>query len=90
LAVGQDRLADRLVIELVQHRQDRLHALEIGGGDDRRTRRRFDILNLSRSDRAAHEAQPVGGGEIGGEAALAGDQRRIFNAPNGAADPFEP
>ena len=90
LAVGQDRLADRLVIELVQHRQDRLHALEIGGGDDRRVRRRFDVLNLSSGERAAHEAHPVDGGEIGGEAALAGDQRGIFDAPDGAADPFEP
>ncbi len=90
LAVGQDRLADRLVIKLIQHRQDRLHALEIGGGNDRRTRRRFDVLNLSGGDRAAHEAHPVGGGEIGGETALAGDERGIFDTPDGAADPFEP
>ena len=32
-AVGQHRLADRQVVELVQHRRDRLHAVEIGGGD---------------------------------------------------------
>ena len=36
LAVGEDRLAERLVLELVQHRQDRLHAGEIGGGDHHR------------------------------------------------------
>ena len=33
-AVGEDRLADRLVVELVQHRRDRLEAFHIGGGDE--------------------------------------------------------
>ena len=89
-AVGQDRLADRLVVELVQHRRDLLHAVKIGGGDHHRAVRRDDALNFAGGDRAAHEAHPMRGGQVGGEAALAGDQRRVFDAADGAADPFQP
>ena len=86
-AVGQDRLADRPVVELVQHRQDFLHALEIGGGDDHRAVRRIDPRDFSRRQRAAHEAHPMRRRQVGGEAALALDQRRVFQPADGAADP---
>ena len=89
-AGGQDRLADRLVVELVQHRRDFLHALEIGGSEDHRVLRRANVHDFSSRHRAAHKAHPMRCGEIGGEAPLAGDQRGIFQAANGAADPLEP
>ncbi len=88
-AVGEDRLADRPVIEFMQHRRDFLHAPEIGGGDHHRALRRGDPRDLARRDRATHEAYPMRCGEIGGKAALAGNQRRIFQPPDGAADPFQ-
>src|SRR6185312_4554599 len=46
-ALGEDGLAYRLVIELVQHRRDLLHAREIGGGDDGRAIGRRDGFDLS-------------------------------------------
>ena len=69
-AVGEYRLGDRLVVELVQHRQDRLHAGEIGGGDDERAVRLVDAPQAAGGHRAAHETHPVRRRQVGGEAAL--------------------
>ena len=79
--------ADRLVIELVQHRRDRLHALEIGGGDHHRARRRVDLVDLARRRPGCARSAPSARRQIGGEAAVAGDQRRVFQPADGAADP---
>ncbi len=86
-AVGQNRLDDRLVIELVQHRHDRFHAGEVGGGDHQRAVRLGDPPQAAGGHRAAHEAHPMRRRQIGGEAALPGEQRGIFDASDGAADP---
>ena len=86
----QDRLRDRPVIELVQHRRDRPHAGKIGAGDDWRTVRRGDGDDAPGRHWAADKAHRISGGEIGGEAAAALDQRRVFQPPHRAADPFRP
>jgi hypothetical protein len=71
----------------MQHRQNFLHTREIGGGDHHGVLRRVDLGEFSGGDRAAHEAHPMGGGQIGGEAASPGDQCRVFQPADGAADP---
>ena len=83
----QHRLADRYVIELLQHRPDRLDGGEIGGGDDRRAFWWRNPYDSPRSDRASHEAYPVRRPQIGGETAVARDQRRVLEPPDRAADP---
>ena len=84
----QDRLRDRLIIELVQHRPDRPHAVEIGGAINARSVRRGDADDAAGGNGAADEAHPKGGVEIAGEAAAAGHQRRVFQPADGAANPF--
>ncbi len=86
-AVGQNRLRHRLVVELVQHRLDRLHVGEIGRGDDPRVLRRVDLADFAGGDGAAHEAHPVHRLHVSREAAAAGDQRGILQPPDGTADP---
>ena len=44
--------------------------------------------DAARSDGAADEAHQRAGGEIAGEPAAAGHQRRVFQPADGAADPF--
>ena len=84
----QDRLLDRLIIELVQHRPDRPHAVEIGGAINARSVRRGDADDAAGGNGTADETHPLGGVEIAGEAAAAGHQRRVFQPADGAADPF--
>ncbi len=86
-AVGEDRLADRHVAELVQHRPDRLDLLHIDGRHDRRAVGRGDAQDASGGHRAAHEAHVLRRRQIAGEASNAGDQRRILEPPDRAADP---
>ena len=83
----QGRLADRHVIELVQHRPDRLDRGNIRRGQDRGTRWRHDAHDPAGRDRAAHEAHPLGRGQVGGEAPLTGHERGIFEPADGAAHP---
>ncbi len=83
----QDRLLDRLIIEFVQHRPDRPHAVEVRGANDVGAVRRGDAHDAAGRDRTADETHPMRGGKIGGEAAAPGHQRRVFQAPDGAADP---
>ena len=87
LAIGEHRLADRPVIEFVQHRRDLLNALQVSGGDNRRVVRRHDLFDFPGGDRATHDAHPICGWQVGGEAAIPGDQRGIFQAADGAANP---
>src|SRR5262249_57636648 len=54
----QRRLADRLVAELVQHRRDFLHALEVGGRYHRHAFWRINACQFARSDRPPHQASP--------------------------------
>src|SRR5262249_35688953 len=86
----QHRLADRHVFELVQHWPDRLDGGEFGGGDDRRALGWRNPYVSPRSDRASHEAYPVRRPQIGGETAVARDQRRVLEPPDRAADPAPP
>ena len=83
----QHRLADRDVIELVQHRPDRLDGCQIGGGEHQRALGCVDPNDPARRHRASHEADPSRGREIACEAAATGDQRRILEASDRAADP---
>ncbi len=84
----QKRLLDRPVAEFVQHRPDRPRAGKLRSGDDAGAGRRADAHDASRGNRAAHEAQMMYGGKIGGETPAPGHQRRVFQPPDGAADPF--
>ena len=83
----QHRLADRHIVELVQHRPDRLHRRKVGGRDHRRACGRIDPHDPPGRDRAAHEAHPAGRRQVAGEAALAGDQGRVLDPADRAADP---
>jgi hypothetical protein len=58
-AGSKDRLADRLVVELMQHRRDRLEAFHVGGGNDPGAIRRLDVFDLPRSNRASHKTYPM-------------------------------
>jgi hypothetical protein len=84
----QDRLLDRLIVELVQHRPDRPHAVEIGGAINARSVGRGDADDAAGGDGTADETHPKGGIEIAGEPAAAGDQRRVFQPADRTADPF--
>ena len=86
--IRQDRLLDRSIIVFVQHRLDRLRA-EIAGTDDCDSLGRGNPHDAPGGDRAADETHEMRGGKIGGEATAAADQRRVFQAPNRAADPFQ-
>jgi hypothetical protein len=86
-AIGQNWLRHRLVVELVQHRLDRLHVDEIGRADHPRILRRFDLADFAGGGGAAHEAHPVHRLHVSREAAAAGDQRGILQPPDGTADP---
>jgi len=86
----QDRLFDRLIVELMQHRPDRPHAHKVGCGINPRACRRRDADNAAGRDGAADKAHPVRGGKVGGEVAAARHQRWIFQPPDGAADPCHP
>ncbi len=86
-AVREYRLPDRLVVELVQHRRDFLHVLEISRRDYHCIGRCADISQLSGGYRAAHETHPMGGGGIRCKAALPSDQSGILKPADGAADP---
>ncbi len=86
-AVCEDRLTDPLIIELVQHRRDCLHAFEVSGGDHHRTFGASDAFNLSSRDSTAHEADPMGRGQVGREPSLARDQGRVFQSPDRASNP---
>ena len=83
----QHRLADRHVAELVQQRLDRLHACELGGGDDGRALRRHDPLDPTRRDRAPDETNPARRRQVARELAVAGHQCRILETPDRTADP---
>ena len=85
----QQWLLDRLVAEFVQHRPDRPRAGEVGNGDDVCAGRRADAHDAPRGNRAAHEAEMVCGGKVSGETPTPRHQRRIFQPPDGAADPFQ-
>ena len=85
--LGQHRLADRHVVELVQHRLDRLHRGKVGSRDDRRALGCRDPPDPARGDRAPHKAHPACRRQVAGEAAIAGHQRRILEPPDRAADP---
>ncbi len=83
----QHRLADGHVIKLVQHRPDRFDGCQIGGGDDQRVLGCADPNDPPRRHRASHEADPPRGRQIAGEAAATGDQGRILEASDRAANP---
>ena len=85
--VRKHRLADRLVVKLVQHRSDLLYAGKIGRRDNHRTVWCRDTSQLSGGDGAAHETNPMSGGGVRGKAALARYQCGILEPSNGAADP---
>jgi len=70
---SEHRLADRPVVELVQHRYDRLHTFEVRGGDELCAVRGGDAANLASGDRAAHESQMMRGRQVSGEAAAPRD-----------------
>ncbi len=80
-------MLDRDVIELVQHRPDRLHARELGHGQHHRALRRRDALDLAGCHRASHEPHPALRRQIAGEAPEARDQSRILDPADRAADP---
>jgi hypothetical protein len=86
--LGQDWLLDRLIIELVQHRPDRPHAFEVRRSNDLCFVWRGDADDAAGGDRTADEAHIVRGGKIGREPATPGHQRRVFQPPDGAADPL--
>ena len=81
----QHRLDDRHVVELVQHRPQRLHRREVGGGDDHSPFRLDDADDAPRRHRAPDEAHPQRGGEVAGEPPQAGHQHVILDPTEGAA-----
>ena len=86
-AVGEDRLGDRHVVELVQHRPDRLDVPQIGRRHDGGAIRSRDAHDASGGHGAAHEAHVVHRRQIAGEASNASDQRRILEPPDRPPDP---
>ena len=83
----QHRLADRHVVELVQHRLDRLHRREVGSRNDRRAGRCGNPHDPAGGQRAPDKADPARRRQVAGEPALAGHQGWVLDPPHRAADP---
>ena len=69
-ARGEDRLRHRHIVELVQHRLDRLDRRDVGGGDHICAGRHADAVDATRRDRTSHETNPMRRRQVGGEMAL--------------------
>ena len=83
----QDRLGDRRIVELVQHRGDGAQCGDLGGRHQHDAVWRRDAHDTAGRDRTAHEPNPLRGRQIAGEATLPGYQRRILDPTYGAAHP---
>jgi hypothetical protein len=83
----QDRLGDRGIFELVEHRDDRAQRGDFRGCHHHHALRRQHPHVAARRNRTAHEPHPLGGRQVAGEAALSGHQCRVFDPAQRAADP---
>ncbi len=84
----KDRLRDGDIIGAIEARIDRFDIAEDSRGYECHSRRRVHGKNAAARHRAAHKAQYAGAlHQIGGVAAAALQQNRVFVARQRAADP---